>query len=151
MRLRDVAVLAVTGLCAACGSDSGPGPQAEALPGTWIATQVEFVKVASPGTAVDIVPNGGSLALGLAVDGSFSEELTLPGQAAWVMAGTWHASIDVLTLTYAVGRAGDSQFELELSGDTLTLRGANTDFAFEAGGSAEPAKLNLVLARDQSS
>jgi hypothetical protein len=42
---------------------------------------------------------------------------------------------------------GDLQFSWRLSGNTLTISGANTDFDFNADDIDEPAKVGAILVR----
>jgi hypothetical protein len=64
------------------------------------------------------------------------------------VSGTW-SSTDVLTLNLPpVGEiSGEWQFDATLSGDTLTLTGADTSWDFDDDGSIEDAKFNLTFVR----
>jgi hypothetical protein len=146
MRSSEIVLLVTLVLCGGCSSDTA-GPAPEALAGTWVATSAEFVRVASPAMAVDVIPLGGSLVLTLAANGTFTVDFAMPGDPVWSRGGSWEGSFDVLTLRYTSGGSGINEFDMTLSGNTLTLRGADVDFAF-VGDHVEPAKLNLVLVRE---
>jgi hypothetical protein len=145
MRASAIVLFATLALCAGCGSEPA-GPDPETMAGTWVATSAQFVRVASPPMTVDVIPMGGSLVLILAANGTFTLNFAFPGEGVDTRQGNWNASFDVLTLNYTPGAFGPRQFDLNLSGNTLTLRGADVDFEF-VGHTAEPAKLNLVLTR----
>jgi hypothetical protein len=115
--------------------------------GTWDATQAQIVSVANPSIKVDLVTLGGTMELVLSGGRTFTLTVSMPGQPVQQSAGTWSSSSDVLTLTYTSGHSGNSQFDMNLSGDTLTLTGANTDYDFDNDTVYEPAKMNLILAR----
>lgn len=139
-------------LAAACASalvacDDGTGPSAEELAGTWNATKAELVSVANPSIRLDVVALGGTVQLVLNENKTFTLTSTLPGEPAEVASGTWSSSVDQLTLTFTSGLSGDMQFDMALSGDTLTLGGADDDFDFNDDGVEEPAKVYLTLAR----
>lgn len=130
----------------ACGGGSGPSPRS--LSGKWKATTAEVVSTSNSSRKTDLVANGGTVLLVLDQGGSFALTVSVPGDPVQQSGGTWSSSVDVLTLTYTSGpNSGNSEFEMNLSGDTLTLNGADLDFDFEDDGVFEAAKLNLRLAR----
>lgn len=131
----------------ACGDDDGTGPAPATLAGTWQATKVEYVLVANPNTRIDLVQLGGTATLVLESAGAFTAVSTFPGEPPFTSAGTWSASADVLTLSFISGQFGTWQFDMTLSGNTLTLSGADADFDVDDDGQDDPAKLNLVLVR----
>ncbi len=53
---------------------------------------------------------------------------TEPGQPAEVSSGTWSASADVLTITWTSGQRGNAQFDMTLSGNSLTLTGGHVAY-----------------------
>lgn len=130
-------------LVAACGGSSGTGPD---LSGTWNATNFEFVSVASPGTKVELVAAGGHAVLVLKADKSYTVTSAPPGGGDTTTSGTWTSSSDVLTLR-ETGIGGDMQFAYTLSGNTLTLTGADGEFDFDGDGAMEPAKMNVTATR----
>jgi hypothetical protein len=130
---------------AACGDDSA-GPTASQITGTWQATQVEFVRVAAPAVSVDLIAAGGSATLVLASDRNFTYTVTPPGELTGLETGTWELDGAILTMT-PTHLTFSLQFEVQLSGDTLRLSGADAEYDFDGDHVAEPAKLNLVLVR----
>jgi hypothetical protein len=128
----------------ACGDDGGTGPDPETLVGSWRATKAELVSVANPATKVDLVAQGATVLLVLTEAKAFTLTLTVPGQPAEVTTGTWTSSQDLLSLNYS---GGNWQFDLVLSGNTLTLSGANGEWDFNDDGIDDPVKVNLILAR----
>jgi len=130
----------------ACGGDGGAGPSPQSLVGTWGATKAELVMVSNPSTKVDLVAMGGTVQLVLTTANTFTLTVSMPGEPLEQSGGTW-SSGDVLTLTYTSGRSGNQQFDISLSGNTLTLTGADTDYDFDDDGVYEAAKVNLALLR----
>ena len=131
----------------ACGGDDGSGPSATELAGTWVATRYELISVANPSTKVEVIALGGEMTMTLLAGGTFTLTAQWPSEPAETFTGTWTASADVFTLVFVTGRSGDMQFDMSLSGNTLTLSGANTDFDFNGDDVMEAAKVNLVLTR----
>jgi hypothetical protein len=132
----------------ACNDDDGTGPSPSALAGTWNATKFEYVEVANPANKIDVIPLGGTLTVVLTGAGAFTAASTFPGEAPFNAAGTWSASADVFTLNFTSGMSGTQQFDFSLSGNTLTLNGADAEFDFDDDDVDDPAKLNLVLVRN---
>jgi len=139
-----IGVAAAIGL--GCG-DGGGGPSASELAGTWSASKAEFVSVANPATKAEIVAAGGTVQLVLEQTKAFTFTITTQGDPPWVLAGTWSTSSDVLTLTYTSGLFGESQFDMSLSGDVLTLTRGHVGFDFDDNGVKEEAMMNMDLAR----
>lgn len=139
------AVFAALALSLACG-DGGGGPSRDKFAGTWDATKLEFTNTANTSEKVDIIALGGTYVIELASSGSYSAVLTPPGGAPEVTTGTWSASADIFKLK-ETGTSGDMQFDYNLSGNTLTVSGANTDFDFDGDDVPEPARLSAVLVR----
>ena len=134
-------VILVFGSC----KDSSTGPSPQGLTGTWQATKAEYVSVANPSTKVDIVAQGSTVTLVLDTS-TFTLTITDPGKAPKVTTGTWTSTTDTMTLEPS-GMSGGWTFDMTLSGNTLTLSGANVLFDFGGTGTVQDAKLNLVLTR----
>ena len=134
-------LVAVT--AAGCGSDQ-TGPSPSTLTATWNATSAQFVSVANPSQMAELVGMGGSVALTLNANNTFTMTTTTPGKPVEQLAGTWSSSTDVLTLTYG---SGNSQFDMTLNGDTLLLTGANGSFDVNGDSADEEVKVNLTLLR----
>lgn len=79
-------------------------------------------------------------------DGTYQATTRTPGQPDENITGTWSASSDTLTTTQ-VDRSGNMQFGFALSGSTLTLNGANSEWDFNGDDIGEPAKLNITAVK----
>ncbi|HEX9894071.1 MAG TPA: hypothetical protein VGA78_09095 [Gemmatimonadales bacterium] len=141
--------LAALLLLAACGGDDdGAGPSPSGLTGTWRATKVELVNVANPTEKVELVALGMVLTAELNANETCRITSTFPGQPEEVITGTWSSSSEVFTIRHSEG--GNTitwQFDWNLSGNTLTLSGADNELDFDGDDLGDPAKLNLVLVR----
>ena len=130
----------------ACGGSSGPSPQT--LAGTWGATKAELVKASNSATRVDVVAKGGTVQLVLRDDKSFDLTISEPGKPVEQTSGTWSSSSDVLSLSFTFGSiSGRMEFDMSLSGGTLSLSGADTGYDFDDDGVEEPAKVNLTMVK----
>ena len=146
MRIMVASLVAAAILAPACDKDgsSPSAPTAQTLEGTWRATKAEFVSVAVSSRRIDVVAQGATVTLAFSGN-NYTFTLAQPGQAPVVQTGTWSASSDVMTLVRA-GASGNQQFDLNFSGNNLTLNGANALFDFNTG-VFEEAKLYLTLVR----
>ena len=145
MRGSRFATIAALTVSLACGGD-GSGPSRDQFAGTWDATKLEFTNVANTSQKVDIIALGATFVIVLESTGDYQETLVVPGSAPENTTGTWSVSSDVITIK-ETGSSGDQQFNWSLSGNTLTISGANTDFDFNGDGVDEPAKLSAVLVK----
>jgi len=136
------AILVVGG---SCGND-GSGPEASELAGTWRATRFEYVSVANSNQRLELVALGAVVTVTLTEAGAFTIVVAIPDEPQETFTGTWSASRDVLTLNRASG-GGQWQFDMQLSGNTLTLSDANSEFDINGDDQDEPVKLNMTLAR----
>jgi len=132
-------------LLMACGGD-GSGPRPNEFAGTWNATKYQFTNKANTAQKVDVISLGATLVVILDQNGTYQATLTMPGDAPEVTTGTWDASVDVFTIR-ETGSTGEMQFDYTLSGNTLTLSGANDDFDFDSDGNPEPARVSAILTR----
>jgi hypothetical protein len=134
-------------LPAACGDETSTGPPPEEFPGVWVATESEFVRVASPSARVDLVALGGSVVLVLRPNETFALDLTLPGEPRpWRREGIWFDEGDVLRLEYQVGGGGVNEFDMDWRDNVLRLSGADSWFDFGSGGEAAKWNLRMVKA-----
>jgi hypothetical protein len=140
------AALTLIAILSACGK-SGTAPSTTELAGTWRATKAEFVNRANSSQKVELVSIGGDYTLSLTAAGSFTATITSPGKPERVLAGTYSASLDMLSLTYTSGSFGQSEFDMTLSGNTLTLTGGSSTYDVNGDGQDEETALNLVLGR----
>jgi hypothetical protein len=133
---------------AACSGDGGTAPDPTTFNGTWVATKVEYTSVANPATKVEVIALGASLTVQLNNNGSYTSTLTMPGEAPEATTGTWNASAEVFTLHWLEGGfTHEMQFDWTMSGPTLSLVGADSDFDFAGNDEFLPAKLNVTLVR----
>jgi len=147
-RERALAVLLVLAGSAACGGDGGTGPSKAELTGTWSASRIEYTNVANPAQKVDVAQQGATLTLGLQSGGVFTIALLVPGEAPVDISGLWSSSTDVLTLRWTSGAANNEmQFDMTLTGNSLSLVGADSEFDFDGDDVDDPATLSLTLTR----
>jgi Lipocalin-like domain len=145
MRTKVAVILVGLVALVAGGCKDSTGPSAQSLIGTWHATKAEYVSIANPTTKVDIIATGSTLTLVLS-SSNFVLTITDPGANPVVSNGTWSSSIDEMTLVPTTGWFGESQFDMSLSGNQLTLTGGHLPHAFTPG-NPEDAILNLILVR----
>ena len=136
--------MAMAGVVLGAAACSDSGPSADSFLGTWSATQMEFTRTANPAETVEIIGDGATFKITFAADSTWQAVLTAPGMQPDTSSGTWAASIDVLTIV-TTGMSGEQQFDYVLSGTTLTLSGANTDWDFGSGD--EAATLSITLTK----
>lgn len=136
---------AVAMLSLACGGDGG-GPSPSEFAGTWTATRFQYTNKANTAEKVDIIAQGATVVVVMDANGTYQMTLTPPGGAPGVTTGTWDASADILTIK-ETGMSGQMQFDYSLSGNSLTLSGADTDFDFGQDGTLEAARLSADLVR----
>jgi hypothetical protein len=119
------------------------------LEGTWSATLAEFVSVANPSVKFDLIAKGATVRLVLTAGKTFTLTITPQGEPVLEAAGTWsNPEADQLTLSFTSGAMqGGMNFELSMSGDTLTLSGADYMFDVDDNGTDEPVKFNVTMAR----
>jgi hypothetical protein len=137
--------LAAPGCTEEDGGNGPVGPSPTGLPGTWRATRAEYSIRATPNVKVEVVARGTSIVLVLDAAGTFTLTSTDPGAPPETIAGTWSASIDVLTLRGPA--VGESQFSFDLGGNTLTLTGGHMLYDVDGDGVDDEASLTMTLAR----
>lgn len=137
----------LTGIIAAaaagCGSDQ-TGPSPNTLAATWSATSAQFVSVANPAQMAELVGMGGSVMLTLTANNTFTMTTMSPGHPMEQLTGTWSSSVDVLTLTHG---SGNTQFDMTVSGNTMTLRGAHGSFDVNGDDVDEDVTMNFTMTR----
>jgi hypothetical protein len=146
-------LVALAALSGGCGGGDGDGSftsasqATETLAGTWRATKAEFINRSNSSQRVDLVAQGSVVVLVLEAGGSFRLTITDPGQAGNVLAGTWSASRDVLTIRQT-GQTGESQFDMSLSVSTLSLNNGHILFDIDDDGAGDECLLNMTLTRE---
>lgn len=109
---------------------------------------VEFVYSSSSAAQpdVDLIGHlGGNFGIELISGGTFSSELSLPGQAPEITTGTFRVSGDRLTLS--PNGLPEQEFRFTFDRIFLTLRDASAAYDFDGDGTAEPATLTILLDR----
>ncbi len=137
---------ALFGVCCGSGSSSTTGPSQTTLAGTWKASRAEFVSASNSSVKVEAVSRGYSIVLTLDSGGTFRQVTTEPGMGSDTMTGTWSASSDVLTLRPS-GVTFNIQFDMNLSGSTLSLAGGHVQFDINGDEVDEEAILSLTMTR----
>jgi hypothetical protein len=132
-------------LMTCCRKDTVTSPRAQDLAGTWQATKAEYISADDPSVIYDVVAQGGTVTLML-TSADFTLAVAGPGATPQVTTGTWTSTSDLMTLNPS-GASFKWQFEMNLSGDNLSLRGAHVEFDFDGDGTNDPALLNLTLLR----
>jgi hypothetical protein len=140
-----LSLLLFMGAALACGDD-GVGPSADEIAGTWTATKVEYVSVSQPVRTVDLIAEGGTATLVLNAAGTYVFTLTPNAEPTVVDTGEWQLDGDIITLM-PNWTSFEFQFDVALSGNTLTLSGADSEYDFDGDHQPDDAKLNLVLVR----
>jgi hypothetical protein len=139
-----LSLLVVTAL--ACG-DGSVGPSASEITGTWQATKVEYVSVAQPSLSVDLIADEDwTVTLALAANRTYTFTQTPPDEQPQTSTGTWELDGDVFNVA-PTGTQYRLQFEIALSGNTLSLTGADAEYDIDGDLSAEDAKLNMAFTR----
>lgn len=128
----------------ACGDDDEPS--IESISGTWSIEKYEFVNAANTAERVDLVALGLTGTVNLNDNGQYVATITEPGFDPETVTGTWSYTADTFTLQ-ETGSSGNSQFDMDVGNDVLTLTGADAEFDFDDDGIPEPAKWNVTLER----
>ena len=139
--LRRLALVgALSSLAAGCGTTE---PSLPNIVGNWLATKFEFVSVANSSTRVDKTTQGTITMVITAT--AFSISGGPAGQAPQVFfSGTYTEAATTLAIsgTDQGGHAETLTFAMALSGSTLSLTGATTNYDFGSGD--VPAYVNLI-------
>ena len=138
-----VLLIAVLG---GCGKDKEVGPKPSEITGTWHATKVEYVNKAAPGTRVDLIAAGDTLTLAINADHTIVQVLTPLGGSPDTTTGTWELSTDLFKM-FPTGLPFSWSWDASLSGNTLTLLGADMEYDFNSDSVPEQADQNMTLVR----
>lgn len=147
-----VLLVVLGAMAVSCGGDGGDaGTPASpstltSLTGAWKATRAEFVNASNSSVRVEIVGLGTTLTLTLESGGAYTQKIVDPGQAGQTTTGTWTASKDTLSLKPA-GMTWEIQFDMTLSGSTLTLNGGHVTFDVNGDGREEETLAYFTMAR----
>ncbi len=145
--IHGVVTLALASALSGCGDSSSPTqPTNDTLAGTWNATRAEFVNAANSGQRVEVISLGATIVLNLHSSGAYTLIATVPGDAPATENGAWSNSRDTLVLrptgvTYSV------EFDMTLSGSSLSLSGGHVQFDVNGDDADEEAILNMNMTK----
>jgi len=128
----------------ACGGD-GSGPSRSELAGTWQLTKCEYVSTQGLGS-VDLIAGGGSGTVTITAD-TIRITVTPAGGAPETFAGTYEIDgIDLMRVT-PLGASWYWAFDMNFSGNHLTLRNGSAEYDINQDGTPDPAKWNMEMTR----
>lgn len=143
--MRRISLLGLSALIVwSLSCSDGTGVEEDDLVGTWDATQLEFTEKANVDHRVDLIANGWTFAITLDQDGTYDAILDAPDGPPEAITGVWEATIDVFRMKDDT-EPWWQEFDLSLSGTTLTLTGGDLNFDF--GGGDVEASLDMVLVK----
>ena len=140
-----IAIL-LAGSLAACNKDTKTGPKASDITGQWSATKVEYVNKAAPATRVDLIALGGAATMAINADKSFAFVIAESGQPPDTTTGVWKLDGDMFEVT-PTGMPFSWVWQAALSGNSLTLTGADMEYDFNGDNVMEQADQNTALVR----
>lgn len=142
-----MAAVLVCGLTAglACGGDGGGGPSQSELVGTWQVVKCEYVST-QVGT-IDLIAGGGTGTLLLTADDTIKIDV-IPATGAPVhFVGTYEIDgIDLMRVTPA-GVTWYWAFDMNLSGNHLTLKNGAAEYDINNDGTPDQAKWNMGMTK----
>ncbi|HET9952458.1 MAG TPA: hypothetical protein VFS09_11760 [Candidatus Eisenbacteria bacterium] len=139
-------VLLLAGSLTACNKDTETGPKASDITGNWSATKVEYVNKAAPGTRVDLIALGGAATMAINADKSFVFVLAESGEPPDTTTGVWKIDGEMFEVT-PTGMPFSWMWQASLSGNSLTLTGADMEYDFDGDNVMEQADQNTALVR----
>lgn len=146
-RARHAATVAlVTILLTACGKDNPTGPKPSEITGRWTATKVEYVNKAAPATRVDLIALGTAVVVSINSDKSFLSIETPSGGSPDTTTGDWSMDGEIFKVT-PTGMPFSWEWNAALSGNTLSLTGADMEYDFDGNSVPEQADQNMTLVR----
>jgi hypothetical protein len=130
----------------ACGGDGGGGPSQGELVGTWQVVKCEYVSTQGLGS-IDLIPGGGTGTMIFTADDTLKVTVTPVTGPAVSFIGTYEIrGIDLMRVTPA-GATWYWAFDMDLSGDRLTLRNGGAEYDINDDGTPDQAKWNLEMTR----
>ena len=133
-------------LLVGCGDDNTIGPKPAEIMGNWTATKVEYVSKAAPATRVDVIGLGTVVVLRFNTDHSLLYIETESAGSPVTTRGVWSLDEGILRVTPS-GMSLSWEWSAHLSGNTLTLSGADMEYDFDGNGFPEAADQNMTLVR----
>ena len=147
-RLSAVAMLAA--FAAGCSDSTAPEDITLAhLVGTWNATSAVFSEVGGTGSA-DVIALGATLSITVGPSGSYTINVSLPGEGAELETGTLTVANGVITATPTEQGEDPETIQIRsLEGDNMTLLFADEewDFTDDSIDNETPATLTITLVR----
>jgi len=141
-----VGLIGIVGSMAiACGGD-GTGPSSQSIVGTWTATRIEIMSAANASIKEEFVSQGFTLTIAFSAGNTFAATSKWPGESTEGFNGIYAETNSNLTITQTFPPPTLTlSFARSLSGNTLTLSGADVTYNFGAG--TVLAKSTWILAR----
>lgn len=122
------------------------GTAAVDLLGSWEATEWRYVSDPSGADTVDVIGDGGSLAITVAGDATYSADVTVPGELPDTETGVLMIVEDVMLLIDDIDPVDPMVYTFVLSSGTISLDGdGEIDFDDPPDGITEPANIEMVL------
>jgi hypothetical protein len=145
MRWYRCAALALAVALPAC---SETGVEAVDLVGVWDATKFEFEATSGdPVITVDLLTMNFTVTIEINEGGTYEITTTFLGGEPEVVTGTWVLEGgDLLILTESGETVGD-EFDVTVSGTTLTVRSTDLTFDFDEDGTDEPALFEAIFTK----
>ena len=116
------------------------------LVGTWEGTKLLFISTPSQTDTVDVLADGGSLALTIEDDGSYSLGIALPDELPAVETGTLFIDGSRLILIGNSPMDDPAVFDFSRIADMLFLNG-DGEYDFDDDGEDDPARIEAELER----
>jgi len=140
-------VLLLAGSLTACDNkDDKVGPKPSEITGTWSATMVEYVNKSAPSTRVDLIALGGAATMAIHADKSWVFVIAESGQPPDTTTGVWNLDGDMFEVT-PTGMPFSWMWVAALSGNSLTLTGADMEYDFDGDQVMEQADQNTALVK----
>ena len=137
MRWSRYAALALALSLPAC---SEAGIEVVDLVGIWDATKFEFEETTGdPVVTADLITMNTTVTVTVNENGTYQVAITFLDNEPEVETGTWTLEGGNLLILTATGESVGEEFEVSLSGTTLTLRSSDLVFDFDEDGTDEPA------------
>ena len=150
MRCHGLIAVLVLAALQGCGKDNEVGPKPAEIYGYWKATQAEYVSHAAPSVRVDLCDSTNCWTrMQIESDHTLKVMVRHAPAAPDTTAGTWQLDGDLFKM-YPGGFSWYWTWDIQLSGNTLKLTGADVRWDFDEDGlleDNEEADWNLVLVR----
>jgi hypothetical protein len=137
---------AALGLALTLPACSETGIEVVDLVGVWDATKFEFEETTGdPVVTVDLITMNFTVTIEINEAGTYEITTTFLGGEPQVESGTWVLEGGDLLIMTASGETVGDEFDVTLSGTTLTVRTSDLTFDFDDDGTEEPALFEAIL------